>query len=1372
MKLFSLMAGKASALPFLLLLPTAFFIFIILGLGQEDRVETQVYNIWSSRSSDYYKDSQYEDGLDMADGATSLLAVGRVRKDDGNIANEESLEEVRARMEAVESVTVDYKGNTFTWQDICGRNNAGLGTAYQFPCVRITPMDFFQEANWFMTEADRLTWYDLIQSNVVAPRISRFGIMQEYCSSQGTAPNATNKCDLLLGLRFNADFAEANGYPRSYASPLKLFSDLTAMGMDDPCRVCIESTYDVVLDQFTEGVKGMFGVMALELERSLEDTFTLKKGEVLGKVASIVQKIDRTSVEDYFSHYVTRGLYGKLGQTSYIAGYNTVKELIGLLPDLPTDADTLTSVVGAALIQHADAPFSSDNTLGNPLPLFGGGPVGGSGLDLTGVALSSFEYFDTTNYAAALIGEWNPDYVGGAAGFANPEDASYIAKVESDPVYKWFMAGETPMTSHCGNDVNPPLVTGQGCTKYNTPFETDGEETVLHFAKMWYQILIDSDGFLGIKQGSSDPYTWTNGEGCGYDLKGSRANYTEQDEETILKAMEGNLYYIDEGSSIGALDKNFLIGGENPAFSDVSADNPLTDATTFMTIYPALPSSAIPDRVKNCNRPGEPITDFTEDDAKEVLGQFKIKMTEAWSKGWNDDDDGTVQFTAFFDDGGDARGTFGNTLKEITLDNGRLTGISIALIAATSVIFLASCDLVNSMVLITLIGVGLVILSFFGSLGFGVLVGIKINLIMAWTLPFVIIGLGVDDMYIVLLALKKRKGDTKQDFIDVMKEVIVPVSMTSFVNASMFALMNIVDIGAIYKTAQSALICVIFLYLAIIFCFPAFCYLDILRQKAKRYDVIPFLKAGDGERAESGDGWGGILYRSYFRPIVLGNIILKLIVLLLGAALVAVGIYGITEREVGLGLEDFFANDHQASAWSKIRTEEVATWPVSVAWGAIDYKDPEEQLAMMKQFEDIINTDYIAASDTSKLWISKFNYWTTRHCEEVHFGRDDLAVKECGRDQVFEGDADDTGTSCSGTWMKNTLGLREMAFEDTKSGQCSAFVGGICRPGSKLHPGDILELGIDVSSDDTYCPVFKDWSDEKFAFCLQQWNKFTGGGGSLITKEDTATPYESCDGEYYSDAEVVVPIPISKSPTLYAKDLTTHEDSLELIRGTRQVCDEDDSLHCWMNGIPYDYWEQYLTVEKVLLTVSGVAVGAGLIIAFLFLFIQTRAFAASAVGAILIAGTSLMCLIPVVGISILLGVSLTAFSNMSFVLSIGFAVEYSVHIVQRFISAPKSITDAHNRVAYTMEFLALPLTLSFLSSTIGICCLAFTSFEFNRRFFFQPLMVVMLATFFVGCWLLPVILTFLNFEFMRVGGRRENEDVMEKAKGSSHDLEA
>ena len=103
---------------------------------------------------------------------------------------------------------------------------------------------------------------------------------------------------------------------------------------------------------------------------------------------------------------------------------------------------------------------------------------------------------------------------------------------------------------------------------------------------------------------------------------------------------------------------------------------------------------------------------------------------------------------------------------------------------------------------------------------------------------------------------------------------------------------------------------------------------------------------------------------------------------------------------------------------------------------------------------------------------------------------------------------------------------------------------------------------------------------------------------------------------------------------------------------------------------------------------------------------------------------------------------------MSFVLSVAFAVEYSVHIVARWLRAPMSV---HDRVEYTMSFLFLPNFMSFVSYTIGVACLAFTEFEFNEVFFFRPLIIVMFTTYFFGCWWLPVLLTLLDFDAVKMG---------------------
>jgi hypothetical protein len=249
------------------------------------------------------------------------------------------------------------------------------------------------------------------------------------------------------------------------------------------------------------------------------------------------------------------------------------------------------------------------------------------------------------------------------------------------------------------------------------------------------------------------------------------------------------------------------------------------------------------------------------------------------------------------------------------------------------------------------------------------------------------------------MAIKKQGGYSEQQYLKAMKEVIVPVTMTSVVNACMFGVMNISDIPAVYITARVAVYSVIALYLAIILCFPAYCYLDMKRQAKGMYDFFfCFKKEGaivDPEKDDFRSVW---LYHRFYQPLVLGaplaRRLMHPIIWLAAGALLATGSYGITQREIGLNAEDFYPESHQASVWGKTRTKALASWTFSLNWGAIDYTKPDTQLKMIKQFEEVISTPRVAETDTIRLWIANFLIWTSRHCTD-NFAREDFEKMEC-----------------------------------------------------------------------------------------------------------------------------------------------------------------------------------------------------------------------------------------------------------------------------------------------------------------------------------------------------------------------------------------
>jgi Sterol-sensing domain of SREBP cleavage-activation len=492
-----------------------------------------------------------------------------------------------------------------------------------------------------------------------------------------------------------------------------------------------------------------------------------------------------------------------------------------------------------------------------------------------------------------------------------------------------------------------------------------------------------------------------------------------------------------------------------------------------------------------------------------------------------------------------------------------------------------------------------------------------------------------------------------------MKEVIVPVTMTSLVNASMFAILNISDIPAIYLTAQVADYCVIALYCAIVFCYPAFCFLDMKRQTARKRDICFCLADKSAQDIEETEDFRSVLlYDKFYQPIMLGNRSVRLVshslVWLIAAALLGVGFYGIAERKVGLGLEDFFPLSNPASVWATKRTEALASWTVVMNWGALQYTDSDEQMKIIKQFEDIVATPHIADVDTKRLWIADFIMWTTPFCSE-NFDRKNFDVRECGQDKLYEPE----GTTCSGAWVPNSFGLRTKIFSDYNDTTCYATEGGICRPFGRLYPADQVAL-VDADKSQDFCPVISGWSDDLWKFCLVQWRNATGYSGDRFVLSDDHGSDTNCAGEYNNDEEFVFPIPFSSAPTLFAFDLFSHEDTLSMLRETRAICDDNTELRCWMAGIPSDYWQQYLNIFHLLIVLSSFSTLVGFAISFAFLFAKLlseqrhtvhKVFWGSLIGALLIALTIIFSLIAVIGISILVGVKLTGFSNMSFVLS-------------------------------------------------------------------------------------------------------------------------
>ena len=119
--------------------------------------------------------------------------------------------------------------------------------------------------------------------------------------------------------------------------------------------------------------------------------------------------------------------------------------------------------------------------------------------------------------------------------------------------------------------------------------------------------------------------------------------------------------------------------------------------------------------------------------------------------------------------------------------------------------------------------------------------------------------------------------------------------------------MQINSIPAVYLTARVAACSIIFLYLAVILCFPAYCYLDMKRQAAGRRDVCVWKRSNSRVDKEKSHYLEKLLYNRCYRPLILGEsyvrVIFHSLIWACAALLLGLGLYGISVSTVGLGLQ-------------------------------------------------------------------------------------------------------------------------------------------------------------------------------------------------------------------------------------------------------------------------------------------------------------------------------------------------------------------------------------------------------------------------------------------------------------------------------------
>ncbi|XP_028980455.2 protein patched homolog 1 isoform X2 [Esox lucius] len=151
-------------------------------------------------------------------------------------------------------------------------------------------------------------------------------------------------------------------------------------------------------------------------------------------------------------------------------------------------------------------------------------------------------------------------------------------------------------------------------------------------------------------------------------------------------------------------------------------------------------------------------------------------------------------------------------------------------------------DCAKSQGAVGLAGVLLVALSVAAGLGLCSLLGISFNAATTQVLPFLALGVGVDDVFLLAHAFSETGQNKRIPFEDrtgeCLKRTGASVALTSISNVTAFFMAALIPIPALRAFSLQAAVVVVFNFAMVLLIFPAILSMDLYRREDRRFDIF------------------------------------------------------------------------------------------------------------------------------------------------------------------------------------------------------------------------------------------------------------------------------------------------------------------------------------------------------------------------------------------------------------------------------------------------------------------------------------------------------------------------------------------------------
>ena len=272
-------------------------------------------------------------------------------------------------------------------------------------------------------------------------------------------------------------------------------------------------------------------------------------------------------------------------------------------------------------------------------------------------------------------------------------------------------------------------------------------------------------------------------------------------------------------------------------------------------------------------------------------------------------------------------------------------------------------------------GVFAVVLGILSGFGLSMLVGVPF-VSMVGILPFLVLGVGIDDMFIIVDELDRHKP---QDVVESVKVVMsrsgATITMTTLTDLVAFAVSTSSSFPAIKYFCIYAALSVTLAYLMMISFFVAVMAFDVRRIKRGRRDCLPVCRAPlpkEGALAwdEPQRGTSSKMMVSWGKFLMLPGT--KVAVIFLSLGLIGAGVYGATkidkrfDRRMLAKDDSYFIEFLNAQDRYFNLTIEVSI----VLTEPLDYGEKSNQMEILKLSEIVVNNEHYVNKTVS--WLEMF----------------------------------------------------------------------------------------------------------------------------------------------------------------------------------------------------------------------------------------------------------------------------------------------------------------------------------------------------------------------------------------------------------------